>query len=277
LHAALEVWFDGTDWWPADTAALDRLLVERMEWYHVAHSSSAAKMLRARLRRRAGALAAWVRDRGVPEPEVELKDVGLRASGRADLVIVSEGEYALVDIKTGQWKRWQVEVQLALYAKLLEPLHGRLEDSGVFSPKEGLVSVALPTRHVDALWDELVVGRARVEAGTIDARPAAETCRFCPIRAVCDVHWEAVDRGVIVDAARGRVLRRQRSSSGQWTVELETVTGPILVGQLRDVPEGASEGVLIALLELSASADESSNKPRRANRVTRVEIMGTPA
>lgn len=273
LHKALELWFKSRDWWPADVDVLDRRFVEQMEACGASVTTGQAKQLRARLRRQAPLLAEWVHERGDPHPEVELRDVDARVSGRADLVVAAEKSFCVVDVKTGEWDSSRVEVQLALYAKCLLPSYGDLQSSGVFSPRDGLVVFDAGAERYESIWDELLAAREAVEVHGARAVASQDVCRFCPARSSCERQWEAVEQGSILDAVRGRLVGIQVSANGDWAVELECGGGNVVIGRLQGLPKDVTVGQEVAVMELSAPRESTSGRVRQANRATRVVVL----
>jgi len=128
--------------------------------------------------------------------EFRAKRIGWK--GRADLLLLTESACEIVDFKTGA-EAEEHTFQLQVYALLwsrdeeLNP-SGRLADKLTLAYNGCDVMVDAPTEsQLQALEREVIArrtaARRAVEAAPPEARPAANSCRYCAVRQLCDSYW----------------------------------------------------------------------------------------
>ncbi len=128
----------------------------------------------------------------LPEVQVEVSDPPLR--GSIDLVLTAPEGDTIVEYKTGE-PRTEHEGQSRIYAVLWwrwtsRPIQRRLL---VYADHEPVLLGGLSSADLER---EEAALRARVETVCADlrhvpptARPAADTCAFCPVRQLCPEYW----------------------------------------------------------------------------------------
>ncbi len=132
-------------------------------------------------------------------PELELRAPKIGWRGKADIVVVSPDICEIIDFKTGAQDDAH-GFQLRVYA-LLWARDGELNPSAArvgkltLSYRTGDVEVDPPSSaELDALERDLVARREAamkaVSAQPPEARPSAETCRYCAVRQLCEVYWQ---------------------------------------------------------------------------------------
>lgn len=174
--------------------------------------------------------------------EVEVRSNDLSFSGRIDLLTISGQDVHIQDYKSGE-PSTEHEEQLRTYATLW----ARRSDPGLGGPLATRLTLSYVAHDVeveppkpddvDRLAGEL---RARIEdaaaqltATEPDARPTADTCRFCSVRHLCEDYWRTADRPLTAGVADLEIEVITRNGPRSWFVR----TGAAIEGILR-----ASEG-----------------------------------
>jgi CRISPR/Cas system-associated exonuclease Cas4 (RecB family) len=133
--------------------------------------------------------------------EAELSDPGSILWGRVDRIDRIGSTTRVVDLKTGLKQGQPTEDQkrqLLLYAVLVERTRGEWPAEIAIENASGeqMASPLDPAEAEAALAEVLAAAddfnRRIDESGAFDARPSAETCRWCAYRVVCDSYWSAV-------------------------------------------------------------------------------------
>jgi hypothetical protein len=140
--------------------------------------------------------------RGATGTEVELNDPVSGLVGRADRIDRVDGNYRVVDLKTGMYQGEPKEDQLRqllLYAVLLQRSNGQWPAEIAIENASGEQFVlALDPTAAELLLTETVVEvssfneRAADRTLDLEARPGPETCRWCDYRTCCDAYWQAL-------------------------------------------------------------------------------------
>ena len=187
-----------------------------------------------RYRRRANELVAFLAEHPahepLPEQNLQSEDGVLR--GQADLVLLAAEDVIVVDHKTGvvtdedRPKAAYVR-QVQIYAALASAGYGRpVGGAALFSLREGMVAIDVSD---EALGEAISEARTELTEfnqrapGPQPARPAPDTCRWCPSAAKCDGFWQCVDEswtdpmGLCV---RGHITRAEVALNSLGSVEL---------------------------------------------------------
>jgi hypothetical protein len=142
-------------------------------------------------------------------PELELRAPIMKWRGNADLVDISGTGCAIAEFKTGVVQEEHIE-QIRCYALLwardtdLNPAKtGPTKLTLAYRSGEVEVPPPSPT-ELDELEQHLD-GRVRAALGCLnarppEARPSADTCRFCEVRQLCGDYWRD---GVVVPLQEG--------------------------------------------------------------------------
>jgi hypothetical protein len=145
--------------------------------------------------------------------EVELIARDLRFCGRADLITLDEDACVITDFKTGAPDSRHAD-QVRTYAVLWRS-DGDRNPSGVGASR---LVIAYSDHDVtfdgpsSSELDEIAGGlatriadaKARLEERPPPAMPAADVCRFCDVRQLCDEYWNAPDALGSPPASSGR-------------------------------------------------------------------------
>lgn len=147
-----------------------------------------------------------------PEVEVRAKSIGWK--GKIDLLVLGDDACEITDFKTGaadEAHKFQVRVYAVLW-RLDDELNpsGRVVDRLVLAYESQDVEVAPPSQQeIDDLGHDLLarrrVSEAALAARPPAARPAAETCRYCGVRQLCDAYWAGTTQVVSEDGRFGDV------------------------------------------------------------------------
>jgi hypothetical protein len=131
-------------------------------------------------------------------PEVELRARQIGWKGKADLLVLSDGESELIDFKTGaedDSHKFQLQVYALLWSRddELNPT-GRLPTKLTLAYCARNVEVDVPSAAwLQILERDLIVrraaGRRAVAVRPPEARPTADNCRYCGVRQLCDNYW----------------------------------------------------------------------------------------
>jgi RecB family exonuclease len=232
--------------------------------YHLIHVRTIRRALQVFDSRSTGTTAL----RAQPQIEDSLADPSLNLAGRPDRVEGPPGNRTVVDLKTGLAQSDaspEQRRQLLLYAHLVQASTGDL-------PRQMAIEDAAGRRWQEPVTPELVnaavaeVMRAREEYERAEnrgilpslARPAPDTCRWCPYRPVCEAYWanlmnawrhgsiagittsESVGATIEIDAASPA-----DSSGRRWTVS--TVPASVVTA--------AARPIAIVDAELTGAAD----------------------
>lgn len=192
VKALQEAWPDrplpSTEAWPG-LVATRRRLMRRLD-----------KLEAGRRPARSGSKASSVQG-PPPLPWIErwLRDPGHRIAGKADLVEERDGRVRVVDHKMGVHQGDMGEGQrrqLLLYAHLVSLELGIPVDEVAVANARG-VEVTRAVGEADVAEALADAGKARSDfvaaraAAAFEARPAPDTCRYCPFRVVCGDYWSA--------------------------------------------------------------------------------------
>jgi len=134
-------------------------------------------------------------------PEVELRAMQLRLTGRADLVCVSDDEVTIMDYKTGQPDPSHID-QLRVYA-LLWKHDTELNPTGraatklviVYTTHDEAYDAPSETELADlreALIRRMHLAEAELAVRPPPARPDPESCRHCTVKHMCEEYWSAL-------------------------------------------------------------------------------------
>lgn len=132
--------------------------------------------------------------------EIELRAPQLRFVGRADMLSVRDDAITVIDYKTGEPDPHHVE-QLQIYALLwkhdpaLNPTARPATTLAIVYATHDEVTAAPNESELEDLRADLI---SRIDAAEADltlqpppARPAPETCRYCPVKHMCEEYWAA--------------------------------------------------------------------------------------
>jgi hypothetical protein len=156
-----------------------------------------------------------------PEVEVRAKSIGWK--GKIDLLVLGDDACEITDFKTGaadEAHKFQVRVYAVLW-RLDDELNpsGRVVDRLVLAYESQDVEVAPPSQQeIDDLGRDLLARRRASEAALAArppaARPAAETCRYCGVRQLCDAYWAGSTQAVSEDGRFGDIEVKITSRHG---------------------------------------------------------------
>lgn len=147
-----------------------------------------------------------------PEVEVRAKSIGWK--GKIDLLVLGDDACEITDFKTGvadEAHKFQVRVYAVLW-RLDDELNpsGRVVDRLVLAYDSQDVEVAPPSeQEIDDLGRDLLARRkasgTALAARPPEARPAAETCRYCGVRQLCDAYWAGATQAISEDGRFGDI------------------------------------------------------------------------
>lgn len=147
-----------------------------------------------------------------PEVEVRAKSIGWK--GKIDLLALGDEACEIIDFKTGavdQAHDFQVRVYAVLW-RLDDELNpsGRIVDRLVLAYENEDVEVTPPSlQEIDDVGRDLLERRRAAEAALATrppaARPAAETCRYCGVRQLCDAYWAGSVQAISEDGRFGDI------------------------------------------------------------------------
>ena len=207
-------------------------------------------------------------------PEVELQVPALRFVGRADLLSLEDDACTLTDYKTGSPDPHHLE-QIRIYA-LLWTRDEDLNPSGIPTTRLVIAYATHDDMH-DApssaeLEDIAADLTARIREAETElssrpppAKPAAEMCRLCAVRHLCDDYWpsEAAKANSPTTAPPGGCVDceatiAQRNGPRSWLIALEQNDSSAL---LRTTSEATSfrAGDRVRLLDLVHGKDEDND------------------
>ena len=223
-----------------------------------------------------------LRQGAYPELEVRAPELGWR--GIVDLLVIDDRSCEIRDFKTGaptDEHEFQIRVYAALWSadRELNP-SGSLATKLTISYPGGDVVVPAPSpEEIATLKEELIrrAAAARALAGMRppEARPSLDTCRYCDVRHLCSVYWEAStqrqlaaesDMTVTLHDLEIRVVERRGpvtwDAVAQRSGRLRTDEPLVLYGDggRYSFEEGAVMRILDARL-LTAGPDESDDSP----------------
>lgn len=145
-------------------------------------------------------------------PEIELRAKGIGWKGKADLLVLADDACEITDFKTGaadEGHKFQVRVYAVLW-RLDDELNpsGRVVERLVLAYDSHDIDVPPPSAHeIDELSRDLLRRRQAAEVALAErppaARPAAETCRHCSVRHLCDAYWSGTAQAVSDDGRFG--------------------------------------------------------------------------
>ena len=131
-------------------------------------------------------------------PEIEVRAARIGWKGKVDLLVVSDDSCEIIDFKTGapdEAHHFQVQVYALLWS-LDEELNPttRLADRLVLAYSDRDVVVPAPNAEQLVELERQVVGRRDQAHRAIlkclpEARPGAESCRYCGVRQLCAEYW----------------------------------------------------------------------------------------
>lgn len=127
-------------------------------------------------------------------PEVPLEHPRLPLEGRVDLIEIRDDGDVIIDVKTGGFREAYVG-QVRLYSLLWWRTTGRLPRAArVVSlddqPEDVLINDTDLLALEATLTAEIATWRSRGSGG-MPPRPDPDTCRWCPVRQLCDDYWTA--------------------------------------------------------------------------------------
>ena len=209
---------------------------------------------------------SFPQDRALREgthPEVWLSAPAVSLRGRADLITVEEEQAIIVDFKTGRPADHHAD-QLRLYGLIW--LFDAEKNPG--SLPAAVLRLDYPSGSIEVLvpesWESLREDvSARIDAARHavivsppPARPAADLCAWCSVRALCDDYWEATTEGLraeeagpgnFVDAV---VTLREPRGPGFWQAQVSAGTGLAVEAAVQVELRPGREGVVGQRLRL---------------------------
>nr|WP_169591036.1 PD-(D/E)XK nuclease family protein [Antrihabitans stalactiti] len=243
-HAALKLWIESGEWRNdvSGDGLVDRFLVNVAQAGADVARLRAGRLTQMRLQRRARGLAtlfASASGTAIFRCESILQDSKLFVWGRPDVVVIDRHRTQLVDLKTGEHVRNDLQADLGirfrmlLYAHLVRITYGVLPAvADVFSLKDGLSTFRVDSNEVDEAVQRVVRVRSAWMAGARPATPSPRTCSGCRIRPICDPSWQALRLWKRRDAVEGTVERMVKAENESSAVLLNTWEGTSWVTRL---------------------------------------------
>lgn len=212
--------------------------------------------------------------------EIELTDPTSGLAGRADRIDRVDGSYRVVDLKTGMGqdglKVGQLR-QLLLYAVLVQratkewPADIAVENAS----GEQFVHRLEPAQAEAALREASQAVRAfnaQVTAKTsrLEARPSADTCRWCAYRTCCDDYWRNLHIEWEHPSVLGSIVRTGTDAKGAHA-DIEVIA-PIDLGSstthIAGLPEAPSTAsTWLAAVDLYPIREPRSLRARWSSRI----------
>lgn len=259
----------------------------------------AARSLRAQvpeLRTRAQTLLCRVRlpqivlrqaEAGVPKvrgpltagvfPEIEFRAEGIGWKGKADLLLLSPDACEITDFKTGapdEGHQFQIRAYALLWSRDadLNP-DRRRADRLTLAYGSGDVEVVAPTEsELDELEVLLVVRREAahraVSRNPPEARPDAQSCRYCAVRHLCVEYWTPETQRRMTQEGEHRrfgdvqvtITGRHGPSSWDAHVEVSPLLDPGQVAVIRATGDlGVRAGDRLRVLDAAVMLDDEDH------------------
>jgi CRISPR/Cas system-associated exonuclease Cas4 (RecB family) len=251
------------------------------------------EITRARLVRVFTQIAALVAEAGGGSEilaEHSLTAANGRIHGRADLIVRSPRLHVIVDYKTGSVTDHEGQpladyaAQLLLYAYMEHDRTGSFPSAGYLMPFDDAairmeVDATSAKEAGRAAIAELDQFNERALTGAEQpARPAPETCRFCPFSIVCAPFWNYCNAswGGRLLAARGTIVRIARGQLPLVNLEVQVVRGSVAESSLvirqaalSDFPvlADADSGDEIAIVGLVPEPERGTYRIRPSGRL----------
>jgi RecB family exonuclease len=242
------------------------------------------QLTRSRTLRRAAKLAAQSRSR-LESPttsggiEVSMTDPGSILVGRADRLDRAGGSTRVVDLKSGMSQtepRSDQLRQLLLYAVLVQRTTGEWPSEIAVENASGEQFVLPLNRNdaesalatvLDAVSDFNLSAQA---AGSFDARPDADTCRWCAYRVACGPYWAALRADWGHASVLGSIISSGPDDEGAHA--MIEIRSPVDLGIATTHLAGMREMPLpgatwIAAVDLKPVRDPSQVRTRWSSRV----------
>lgn len=214
-------------------------------------------------------------------PELLVRAPSLGWKGKLDLLVVDDDACEIVDFKTGAQRPEHI-AQLRTYALLwsrdpeLNPGHRLATRLTISYPS---VDVSVPVPSEAELRDIEADLRGRTERARVHAlhppppaRPAAETCRGCGVRHLCDDYWTDSTQRLVSSATTGGFIDAQLSIQGlhgssSW--DARVLVGPLAITGKDVVLRAAAQGfsvpnrqvVRVLDVHLSVVVDDERQPP----------------
>jgi hypothetical protein len=185
--------------------------------------------------------------------ELEVRDPRIGWKGKIDVFLLSDSECEIVDFKTGAEDPDHAE-QVKTYAVLwhrdeeLNPDH-RSATKLTLSYLYAETDVPAPTPDESSRYADQLAQRRRSLLSTIadppgEARPSAETCRYCAVRHLCNEYWKRTGLAMEPGASFGDVDVRIAGAHGprSWDAVIESspnvpgATGTVVLREAGDQP-----------------------------------------
>jgi hypothetical protein len=211
--------------------------------------------------------------------ELDVRSDELSFSGRMDLLTVAGQDVHITDYKSGE-PSTEHEDQLRTYATLWarrshpDPTSGRpLATRLTVSYVAHDVEVEPPdSDDIDRLARELHarVGDATAHLITTEpeARPTADTCRFCPVRHLCEDYWLTADRPLTAGMADLEIEVVARNGPRSWLVRTDNaIEGILRTSEGEELTEGQKRRLLGAFIS-PTEGDEPLTVSLSANSET---------
>jgi hypothetical protein len=135
--------------------------------------------------------------------EVDLQDFVAKWRGRIDIMDIDKHGCAITDLKSGGATDDHQE-QLIVYAMLWSEDSDRNPSRLPIQKLQivyasGSVAVAIPSdAEMQAFRTSLIATtelvRSALNATVVPANPSRENCRHCPVKLICQPHWESLPR-----------------------------------------------------------------------------------
>jgi CRISPR/Cas system-associated exonuclease Cas4 (RecB family) len=211
-------------------------------------------------------------------PEFEVRSDELSFSGRIDLLTISGQRVHITDYKSGEPSAAHEDL-LRTYATLW----ARRSDPDPDRPHATRLTISYVTQDVEVappepeeidrlareLRDRVRDATAALTSAHPVAKPAAETCRFCSVRHLCEDYWRAVERPLKSGAADIEVEVVARNGPRSWLVRTQAEEEGILrTSESDDLREGRRQRLLGAFISPTEGDDEPLTISLSANTET---------
>jgi CRISPR/Cas system-associated exonuclease Cas4 (RecB family) len=254
-HRAVQLWIKGDGYRDADPRSRLADAISAALAGFGGESPVGWPTTRARLLSRSRELAERLVIGEYVLSEEELRDPVRTLRGVPDIVMLSPGEAAVIDLKTQTFKEESLTAsivfQLTIYAYLVELAYGVFPNQvEVFSLNRGPMPVVVtPATVTNAL---ATVEQARKADITI-ANPSPETCRYCRRRMDCQPQWDAAPFWPSRDCIEGTIERIETAANGAAAILVSSPAGLQWVSGIPGELVSASVGASIRLVRLYRS------------------------
>lgn len=203
--------------------------------------------------------------------EIRLTARGLRMTGIADLLRVTQDSCQILDYKSGS-EHEHHQTQLHIYQTLWtydaarNPSRRPVDRLEVIYPGKTRLVRPLEKGEIEDFAAKLI---QQVEASdaAVTARPpeaivTSDNCEFCPVRHLCDEYWESELVSVLPDDGfcDAQLAVEQEHGERTWRVRHKTSGGSTLL-QAPSTLDDIQPGDVIRVLDVAAAPTEVAEPP----------------